>query len=225
MEIKNTFDNEAGVYEQTSRKVNIHYDEALSTMIELMPNNANNILDVCCGTGILTELVNRKYPQARISGVDFSSGMLEVATQRLNNKNINFYNYDLLDCKGMNLIKEKFDLVVSSFGIHNIHTRGQKIVALTNIATLMNHGATYITCDILKGDSEQEELNYYKIQKNHLLKSFNEKETNDWLTLLNEEDDKETWGSNKDILEKAGLKNVKMLWKKDFLAIWSAEKL
>ena len=66
---------------------------------------------------------------------------------------------------------------------------------------------------------------FYDIQRNHLLKSFNEKETNDWLNLLDEEDDQETWGNNKDILEQAGLTNVKMLWKKDFLAIWSAEKL
>lgn len=225
MDTKTTFDNEASIYEQTSRQVNIHYDEALTKMLELMPNKTNNILDVCCGTGILTELVNNKYPQASISGVDFSSGMLEVAKQRFNNKNINFYNFDLLDSKNMNSIKDKFDLVVSSFGIHNIHTKNKKIEAIKNVVALMNSGAIYITCDILKGENEQEELNHYNVQRNHLLKSFNEKETNDWLNLLDEEDDQETWKNNKDILEKAGLTNVKMLWRKDFLAIWSAEKL
>ena len=140
MDTKNTFDNEAGIYEQTSRQVNIHYDEALSKMLGFMKTNATTILDVCCGTGILTQLVNTKYPQAEICGVDFSSGMLEIAKQRFNNNKIKFYNFDLLDAESMNSIDNSFDLVVSSFGIHNIHTKEKKIEALKNIGALMTGG-------------------------------------------------------------------------------------
>ena len=57
-----------------------------------------------------------------------------------------------------------------------------------------------------------------------MLKSFNAKETEEWLSLLDEEDDPETWDMNVEILTKAGFKDVKLLWKKDFLAIWTAVK-
>ena len=225
MNTQNTFDNEAGIYEQTSRQVNIHYDEALAKMLDFMPNTPSNILDVCCGTGILTQLVSNKFPSANICGIDFSSGMLNVAKERFKNKNYIFHNFDLLDKEKINSIDDKFDLVVSSFGIHNIHSKEKKVEALQNIATLMKSGSTFITCDILKGDNEEEQLSYYNVQKNHLLKSFNEKETQDWLTLLDEEDDPEKWQDNQEILKLAGLTNAQLLWKKDFLAIWKAEKV
>ena len=174
MDIKNTYDNEATIYEQTSRQVNIHYDEALSAMINLMPKCASNILDVFSGTGILTELVYKKYPNAKISCVDFSSGMLEVAKQRFVG-DVSFYNYDLLDRRNLSSIKDRFDLVVSSFGIHNIHTKNKKLEAMKNIADLMESGALYINCDYIKGANKQEEISFYETRSNHLMKSFDEK--------------------------------------------------
>lgn len=224
MDIKSTFDNEAGIYEQTSRQVNIHYDEALSTMISFLPNGIKNVLDICCGTGILTQKVADKYKKANILGVDFSNGMLDIAKQRFNKKNVNFYTCDLLDSDTLTKIQQKFDLVVSSFGVHNVHGSENKVVALQNVAKLMNKGAMYITCDLLKGNNKKEQKEYYEVQKNHLLKSFNAKETEEWLSLLDEEDDPETWDMNVEILTKAGFKDVKLLWKKDFLAIWTAVK-
>ena len=33
------------------------------------------ILDLCCGTGLLTEMLHRAYPSAEIHGLDIAPGM------------------------------------------------------------------------------------------------------------------------------------------------------
>lgn len=223
METKSTFDNEAKIYEQTSRQVNIHYDEALLKLISYIPQNANNIFDICCGTGILTGKIVKNFPNANIVGVDFSSEMLEVAKQSLGKK-VKFYNFDITDTQNMLKLNTNFDLAISSFGIHNIHTKEKKLVALKNVAKILKNGATFLTYDLLKGENEEEIKKNYNIQKEKLLKSFNQKETEEWLKLLSEEDDPETWEDNVKLLNQAGFCNVELLWKKDFLAIWRAKK-
>ena len=57
------------------------------------------------------------------------------------------------------------------------------------------------------------------------MKSFSVEESEDWMKLLKEEDDPETLEDNFKLLEKAGLKNVKAVWQKEFLAIWTGEKI
>ena len=37
------------------------------------------VLDLCCGSGLSTEALLATYPAARVTGVDASAGMLEVA--------------------------------------------------------------------------------------------------------------------------------------------------
>ena len=223
MDTRETFNNEAQIYEVTSRQVNVYYDEGLNKFVELLPPNAKNVLDVCCGTGILTSLVRKKYLDCQIVGLDFSSGMLNVAKGRFTgDKKIKFICADLLD--GGDAVEGKFDLITSSYGIHNIHTKEAKLKALKVLFDKLECGGRFFTCDILKGNDEEEQKKFDKIQYEFLLKSFEEKEADDWMKLLKEEDNPETWEDNKIMLERVGFKNIKLLWKKDFLAIWTGEK-
>ncbi len=92
MNIRDTYDNEAIVYENTSRAVNIFFDESLDCLVDnINIDNSNlRVLDVCCGTGILTERVFKMYSNAEIVGVDFSCEMLNIAKDRLKK-----YNFEL----------------------------------------------------------------------------------------------------------------------------------
>lgn len=40
-----------------------------------------NILDVGCGTGVVTRLAARRFPSARVTGIDLSNGMLRSAAE------------------------------------------------------------------------------------------------------------------------------------------------
>ena len=221
MDIKQTFDDEAEIYEITSRQVNVYYDEGLNNLVKLIDKDTKKILDVCCGTGILTHLVATSFPTSKIVGVDFSPGMLNVAQKRL--PSINFLEHDICNEQMLCSLDNDFDLVISSYGIHNIHGNKYKEKALKNIFNTLKIGGKFITLDLLQGETTEEIEYFNSVQKNHLLKSFDLVETENWLTLL-KEDDPITWNQNKYLLEKIGFKQVKLLWKKDFLAIWSASK-
>lgn len=70
-----------------------------------------NILEIGCGTGFLTELLAQIYPMAKITASDISSEMLTVASKNLSQ----YENVSYLLKDGENLdLSEKFDLIVSN---------------------------------------------------------------------------------------------------------------
>ena len=70
------------------------------------------VLDLACGTGILTGQIAQKLPQAEIVGVDITSTYLEKAKEKLDSyQNISFVNQD---AEKLNLGK-KFDCITASY--------------------------------------------------------------------------------------------------------------
>lgn len=73
---------------------------------------SHSILDLACGTGNLTEQISKKFPNAKIVGVDITPNYLEVAKKKLSTyKNISFVNQD---AEKLNL-NYKFDCITSSY--------------------------------------------------------------------------------------------------------------
>ncbi len=58
-------------------------------------SNEKTVLDLACGTGILTKQIAEKLPQAKIIGVDVTKNYLEKAKEKLIlYSNISFVNQD-----------------------------------------------------------------------------------------------------------------------------------
>jgi len=73
---------------------------------------SESILDLACGTGILTEQISKKFPNSKIVGIDLTESYLEEARKRLkSNRNISFVNQD---AEKLNL-DSKFDCITSSY--------------------------------------------------------------------------------------------------------------
>ncbi len=225
MDIKETYDNEAKIYCMTSRQVTPFYDLSLNKLVESLPTGCNQILDLFCGTGVLTKMIFDKYPNAEVLGVDLSEGMLDIAKRALEDKDFSCLCCDVLDLEQFKENKNKFDLAVSSFGIHNVKTKEAKLKTLKNIAMMLKCGCKYFCCDYLKGKDEDEIKRFSEIELEHLKKSFNTKEIKYWTDLLKDEDDPESWEDYSILLKKAGFGKIKLIWQKDFLAVWCAEKL
>jgi malonyl-CoA O-methyltransferase len=52
-------------------------------LVERIEREPSTILDLGCGTGYLTELLSKRFPQAQIVAVDFAPAMIERARKRV----------------------------------------------------------------------------------------------------------------------------------------------
>ncbi|NUR59969.1 MAG: class I SAM-dependent methyltransferase [Catenulispora sp.] len=75
------YDLEAARYDETRGGLE-RAEAAAAALSELVPADAAVLVDVACGTGIVSELLKR--PGRMVIGVDYSAGMLALARPRLN---------------------------------------------------------------------------------------------------------------------------------------------
>lgn len=70
------------------------------------------ILDIGCGTGLLTAMAQQRWPDAAITATDAAPAMLEAARAKL--PSVRFVEADAADIQ----LTEKFDLILSSMVLH-----------------------------------------------------------------------------------------------------------
>lgn len=80
-------------------------------IIKKIPN-CRSVLDLACGTGILTFQIAEKLPDARILGVDITESYLEIARKKL--KQQQKISFLCQDAEKLNL-GQKFDCITSSY--------------------------------------------------------------------------------------------------------------
>ena len=74
--------------------------------------NPSSILDLACGTGILTKTLSETFPNSKVVGIDITKSYLDMAKMKLKSyKNISLF---LRDAEDFHLDK-KFDYIVSSY--------------------------------------------------------------------------------------------------------------
>lgn len=77
-----------------------------------------HVLDLCCGTGDMAFALRRRGKRARITGVDFSRAMLELAAKKSGATcPIHWIEADALE---LPFPDQSFDLVTSAFGFRNL---------------------------------------------------------------------------------------------------------
>ena len=74
--------------------------------------SGKSILDLACGTGILTRMIAQKFPNSQILGIDMSQKYLELAMK--NSKNHPNVSYQIQHAEKLSLDR-KFDCIVSSY--------------------------------------------------------------------------------------------------------------
>ena len=80
-------------------------------IIKKIPN-CSSVLDLACGTGILTFQIAEKLPNAKILGVDITKNYLEIAQKKLKpHQNISFLCQDAEKL----ILDQKFDCITSSY--------------------------------------------------------------------------------------------------------------
>jgi malonyl-CoA O-methyltransferase len=81
--IKNSFSKAAPTYDQYA---SVQKEVAVRLIDSIQAHLFQNILEIGCGTGNYTELLQKRFPSADITAIDFSSEMISIAACKLNKK-------------------------------------------------------------------------------------------------------------------------------------------
>ncbi|MCH7495390.1 MAG: methyltransferase domain-containing protein [Candidatus Marinimicrobia bacterium] len=113
--IQRFFSGTGHTYDRIVRLTTFGTDAAWKReILSRLPEQAENVLDLACGTGILTFQLAGLYPNAHITGVDITEDYLDVARQaieKLRAENVSLILSRAEDVK----LKTSFDCIVSSY--------------------------------------------------------------------------------------------------------------
>jgi demethylmenaquinone methyltransferase/2-methoxy-6-polyprenyl-1,4-benzoquinol methylase len=89
-------------------------------LARLIPNDDLRVLDVCFGTGNSTLMVAKNNDRNMITGLDLSADMLQVANRKMRKQGLSNVEAVRMDAVNMHFEDESFDVVTSSFGLHEM---------------------------------------------------------------------------------------------------------
>ena len=134
VKMRNLFEQVAPSYDSVTALVSLGLDrrwrrkavDRLAELADVRPFRPRKILDACCGTGELTLLLAGAFPEAALTGIDFSNGMIERARQKLlragvrrrrvQSARIAFLQADM---NRLPFADRRFDIVTVAFGLRN----------------------------------------------------------------------------------------------------------
>lgn len=121
------------------RYADIQRESAQELLKGIKDNGFTEILEIGCGTGNYTLLLKEKFKQAKIMALDISNKMIEVAQEKLKNKNIKFL---VADGECLNL-KAEFDLITSNASLQWFVDLNEALSNYKNM--LKNNGLLYFS--------------------------------------------------------------------------------
>lgn len=105
------FDRRATEYQSKFMNVSL-YSDALDFFCISIPKEQATILELACGPGNITKYLLNRRPDLQILATDLAPNMLTLAAA--NNPAARF---QLLDCKSINGLTERFDGIMCGFGL------------------------------------------------------------------------------------------------------------
>jgi len=115
--VPSEFDSIAKRYDIATWFSNGYMDDLNVSTSRIQLKGDERLLDLCCGTGKSTLACLNVLPNGKITGVDNSFEMLEVAKQKIQISNVNFIHADAMQ---LNFKPETFDVIFMAYGIRNM---------------------------------------------------------------------------------------------------------
>jgi trans-aconitate methyltransferase len=130
------FDKSAKIYQDKFMDVS-SYADGLNLFCDNITADNASILDIACGPGNITKYLLARKPDYKILGIDLSPNMLSLA--RTQNPTAKF---QLMDCREIGSIEQKFDGIVCGFGLPYL-TREEAIELIADVSGLLNAGGMF----------------------------------------------------------------------------------
>jgi ubiquinone/menaquinone biosynthesis C-methylase UbiE len=146
LQMKTMTDNNA----QFDGSIPVHYDRFLGPILlqpyavdlaaRLETHPEASVLELACGTGILTEILrNHLRPSARLTATDLNQPMLDYARAKL--AGVSGITWGLADASGLEFTSNSFDAVLCQFGLMFVP---DKASALSEIHRVLRHDGVFL---------------------------------------------------------------------------------
>jgi tRNA (cmo5U34)-methyltransferase len=126
-------------------------EQQVAAFVELIPAHDQpfNILELCCGEGLLAVALLERFPTCTVYGFDGSPAMLDHARQQLARYGDRFRTklFDLAD-SSWRAPQWPVHAVVSSLTIHHLDG-GEKQLLFRDMAELLEPGGVFLIADVI----------------------------------------------------------------------------
>lgn len=135
-------------------------DEFYPYTARCLPENPDCcILDLGCGTGLELEEYYKFNPEAKVTGIDLSQGMLSELKKKFTDKDITLIVGSYFDVP---LGKNKFDAAVSVESLHHF-TKEEKISLYAKLHKALKDDGYFILTDYFALSDEEERMHYQNL--------------------------------------------------------------
>lgn len=215
------FQGEAEDYDGLIPRLIPHYHEQNEILLNLIPfdTDANlSVLDLGAGTGILSELILKSFPQSRVTAFDLSERMLELVSRKLSGFK------DRLEIKlgdfSTDNLGSDYDLIVSGLAIHHLDD-DHKTALFRRLFESLNMGGTLLIRDCVKGATPSLTEQYEKLWRAFM--QANGEDDAKWFARYLEEDTPSSVNAQLGWLSEAGFVNIGCHWRYLNFAIFGGE--
>lgn len=132
-------------------------EHQMRIMVDLLRNIPGpiNVLELCCGEGLLAELLLDEIANTTYWGLDGSELMLERASQRLSRfgDRVRLGSFDLA-VHTWRKLDSPVEAVVSSLGIHHLDAEAKRVL-FKDIYAMISQDGAFIIADIIEPATPQ----------------------------------------------------------------------
>ncbi len=140
-QVEEMFDSIAPAYDfmNTAMTFGLHRrwrNKALQAAVKASSPKPSYILDVATGTGDVAFKLHDMLPQARITGIDLSAGMLDVARRKLEGMEAEerkLITFGKADCLALPFHDGEFDLITVAYGVRNFENLHQGLCEMRRV--------------------------------------------------------------------------------------------
>jgi tRNA (cmo5U34)-methyltransferase len=222
--IKEHFNSDLIDYDTCCSKVVPKNEELHDTLVKSIPHDENKelrILDLGIGTSRGALQILNRFPNAQLTGIDFSSKMINRSKEKLKEFGSRVEliegNFNKIDFSG------KYDVIVSAVAIHNSKEEQQKQL-IAKIYGSLNQGGYFIDGDFVKTLDEETNKKLDEFYKNFLKENLKDDELKAWLRHGFEEDVVVPLDTYFKWMKEIGFEDIECVWKYQNLAVFCGRK-
>jgi len=153
---EHAFSSTAALYDLNRTQLIPGFEGLYRWAVNLVPDNATQILDLGAGTGLLASLVRARFPTASLHLIDLSAAMLDKAKQRFaGDQRITFEVGDY----SVDPLQGRYHAVVSALSIHHLEDKAKRVLFET-VRDVLLPGGVFVNAEQVLGSTPTLEERY-----------------------------------------------------------------